>query len=124
MSEAEVIRAKKVQGGPTKTKNKTPIIVEAFGAAGPSKKTDTMPKEPPKKKAKTSKRRTRLRQSIIQIVSRYSNFACRKKERYHGLFSGGLQGYLYVNRVNILMRIQKLSFLFFSREHFSIMANT
>ena len=55
MSEAEVIRAKKVQGGPTKTKNKTPIVVEAFGAAWPSKKTDTMPKEPPKKKAKTKK---------------------------------------------------------------------
>ena len=34
-------------------KNKTPLEVEASGAAGPSKKTDTMPKEPPKKKAKT-----------------------------------------------------------------------
>ena len=55
---------------------------------------------------------------IIQI------FCCRKRESYHELFSGGLLGYLYVNGVKILMRIQKLSFLFFSREHFSIMANT
>ena len=46
-----------------------------------------------------------------EIVSSYSNFACRKKERYHGLFSGGLEGYLYVNRVKILMRNSEIIFL-------------
>ena len=45
----------KVESIPSKAENKTPPVVEASGAAGPSKKTDTMPKEPPKKKAKAKK---------------------------------------------------------------------
>jgi hypothetical protein len=60
VSDAEVLCNKKVQGSLVKAKNTTPPgsppgtppEVETMGVAGPSKKTDAMPKEPPKKKTK------------------------------------------------------------------------
>ena len=54
LSDAVALRTEEVEGGTAKAKDMTPPpVVEASGAAGPSRKTDNMSDEPPKKKAKT-----------------------------------------------------------------------